>query len=69
MLKNVTKDETVQYVLAMVEEMLAGAGWEGVEWVGGNDLPPAALLRCGCVCADMHAAPPLHAQPALAESV
>ncbi len=24
-LKNVTKDETVQYVLAMVEEMLAGA--------------------------------------------
>jgi hypothetical protein len=25
-LKNVTKDETVQYVLALVEEMLAG-GW------------------------------------------
>lgn len=27
-LKNVTKDETVQYVLAMVEETLAG-GWPG----------------------------------------
>lgn len=26
MLKNVTKDETVQYVLALLEQMLAGPG-------------------------------------------
>jgi hypothetical protein len=42
-LKNVTKDETVQYVLALVEEMLAGAAAGLVE--GICPAPPRCLWQ------------------------
>ena len=46
-LKNVTKDETVQYVLALVEEMLAGAAG-GLTWLGqAGPLRAMAAARAG----------------------
>lgn len=44
-LKNVTKDETVQYVLALVEQMLAGAPVGRVGLLG-----QAAARCCGLCC-------------------
>lgn len=49
MLKNVTKDETVQYVLALVEQLLAGKSCVlGREWVGMSTRYMSLLRGAAC---------------------